>query len=59
VEARQADVLQHESALEARRAMEQQLPAFTTANLNIAVAPTRLNALLATPLMMGVRYTDD
>jgi hypothetical protein len=39
--------------------MEQQLPAFTTANLNIAVAPTRLNALLATPLMMGARYTDD
>jgi hypothetical protein len=56
-EARLADVLQRESALEASWAMEesgeQQLPAFTTASQNVAAVVTRLNVLLATPANDG------
>jgi hypothetical protein len=53
VEARLADVLQCESALEARRAMEQQLPTFTTACQNVATVAARLNALPTTPANDG------
>jgi hypothetical protein len=57
-EARLADMLQRESALEASWAMvkgpgEQPLPTITTASQNVAAVAARLNALSATPANDG------
>jgi hypothetical protein len=52
-EARLADVLQRESALEASWAMEQQLFPFTTASQNVSVVAALLSALPATPANEG------
>jgi hypothetical protein len=58
VEARLADVLQRETTLEASRVMEkelgeQQVPTFTTASQNVAMAVVRLNVQPTTPANDG------